>query len=481
MRGSSGGWAITALILASVMVPTLCVLWFMNEAVASQTAAAGQSALDAYRTQLRFIRRQIALDWQNRASALDRAADEESSDSRLDSGADALVLLDSRDTIAPPAPAAFGGDAGVALATEYIRAGGPGPDLHGLQPTRLEGVWQLASPRGRAIGLYRDETVHLALHRLLDEHQSAVIRFAVFKPDEGAYEEAVAIGPAMPGWQVSFTPLDISLLNQAARSRTASYVWAAVLGIGLVGLVAAGAGHVLRRQLRLTRLETDLVAAVSHELRTPLASMRLLVDGLLRDETLDPSKTREYLGLMAVENARLSRLIDNVLTFSRLDRSRQPLACERIDPATVVEAAVAAARERHPSRTIDVTGAGALPPVDADPDALVTALLNLLDNAAKYSPADAPISVHASEAVGHVLLAVRDRGIGIPAAEQRRIFRRFYQVDRRLARGTSGVGLGLSLVDEILRAHGGTVDVVSEPGAGSTFTMRLPRAAGATA
>jgi signal transduction histidine kinase len=281
---------------------------------------------------------------------------------------------------------------------------------------------------------------------------------------------------------VSFTPLDTALLEQAARSRVVSYIWTAVLGIGLFGLVAAGLGHALRRQLQLTRLKTDLVAAVSHELRTPLASIRLLVDGLLRDDTLDPKKTREYLDLIAIENGRLSRLIDNFLTFSRLDRHGRRITLERTDPSSVVEAAVATTRERLPAgRVLAVEIAPGLPPLDADPDALVTALINLLDNACKYSPPDTTITVRATADSGHVIVDVQDHGIGIPAGEQRRIFRRFYRIDRRLTRETSGVGLGLSLVQEIVHAHGGTIRVVSEVGTGSTFTVRLPRAAGASA
>ena len=112
----------------------------------------------------------------------------------------------------------------------------------------------------------------------------------------------------------------------------------------------------------------------------------------------------------------------------------------------------------------------------ADADALVTALLNLLDNAYKYTPADKRILMRVTREGPNVLFMVEDNGIGIPGAEQKRIFRRFYRLDRRLSRDTSGVGLGLSIVHDIVRAHGGEVRVASRSGEGSTFTMLLPAA-----
>jgi signal transduction histidine kinase len=272
--------------------------------------------------------------------------------------------------------------------------------------------------------------------------------------------------------------LDVGVLDRTARARIASYWWVGVLGIGFVALVALGAGHAFRRQVQLTRLKTDLVAAVSHELRTPLASMRLLVDALLRDETLEPQKTREYLDLIAVENGRLSRLIDNFLTFSRLERNRHQFSFETVHAGDIVQAVATTMRERlHPGCDVDVSVAPNLPPLRADADALITALLNLLDNAYKYTPGEKRIAISAAAEPRAVVFSIADNGIGIPAGEQKRIFRRFYQVDRRLARDTAGVGLGLSIVHEIVRAHGGTVRVRSRSGEGSTFSVRVPATA----
>jgi len=135
-------------------------------------------------------------------------------------------------------------------------------------------------------------------------------------------------------------------------------------------------------------------------------------------------------------------------------------------PDAVVRDALDAAQERLNGCHLEVSIADSLPAVRADEDALVTVLLNLLDNAWKYTPGEKRIGVRAYRERGRVVFAVEDNGIGIAPRERKKIFRRFYQVDRRLARETGGVGLGLSIVEFIVRAHGGSIDVKSQPGRG---------------
>jgi signal transduction histidine kinase len=180
--------------------------------------------------------------------------------------------------------------------------------------------------------------------------------------------------------------------------------------------------------------------------------------------------------MIAGENLRLSRLIENFLTFSRMERNRQKFDFAKTTAEEVIQPAMLAMRERlrEPERHVEVEVSPGLPPLWADRDALVTVLLNLLDNAYTYTGRDKRISVRASCEDGRVVFAVTDNGIGIAPREQTRIFRRFYQVDRRLARETGGCGLGLSIVDFIVRAHGGAVTLESRPGEGSTFRVLLP-------
>ncbi len=259
-------------------------------------------------------------------------------------------------------------------------------------------------------------------------------------------------------------------------------MWIGLLAIAVVAITGLLAGQAICKQWRLARLKTDLVAAVSHELRTPLSSMRVLVDSLLDDKGASSQKTHEYLEMIARENLRLSRLIENFLTFARLERNWRKFEFNLTQPDRVAQAALVAAQERFrhpecgPETSIEVSIPHGLPALRADEDALVTVLLNLLDNAYKYTPDPKQIALKLFEREGSVGFAVEDNGIGIATREQRRIFRRFYQVDHRLARESSGCGLGLSIVESIVKAHGGSVEVESEPGRGSTFSVVLPGA-----
>jgi signal transduction histidine kinase len=303
------------------------------------------------------------------------------------------------------------------------------------------------------------------------------VTFHVAPPGASVDNEAVAVGPALPGWELSFSAADVQPAAMAA-ARRAGYVAVALVAIAAVATAVALAGGAARRQARLASLRTDLVSAVSHELKTPLASMRLLVDALLEDDRLEPVKTREYLQLMSVENARLTRLIDNFLTFSRIERKRQQFTFTAVDPGDVAREAVKIMPERQRGErppVLDV--APGLPPIHADADALLTVLLNLLDNAYKYTPADQCVSLRVMRDAQEIVFSVHDNGIGIEPQEVKKIFRGFYRVDQRLARTTAGTGLGLSIVRAIVDAHGGHVEVESTPGRGSTFAVYLPCAA----
>ena len=262
----------------------------------------------------------------------------------------------------------------------------------------------------------------------------------------------------------------------AADRRIVRYFW---IGNGVIALmvfvIVLLARHLLSQQ-RLTRMKNDFVATVTHELKTPLASMRLFVDTLLERRCRDEQQQREYLELIARENKRLSRLIDNFLTFSRMERNKRTFCFEDVSPTSLATNATDAVRENYECGGCDLTLdiAENLPPIVADEDAMITVLLNLLDNACKYSDGDKRIELRVFEKPHAVCFQVRDNGIGMAKRELAKILDRFYQVDQSLSRKCGGAGLGLSIVDFIVEAHGGKIDIESEPGKGSVFTVGFP-------
>jgi signal transduction histidine kinase len=534
-----GGWPFAVLILV-MLLPAAFVLWFMNEAITTQAASARQQVLEAYRGQLRLVRSRIDAHWRERASALDGSGTAERRFLELieDGTAEGLIVLDANGLIDYPDNSRAGSmeaalaprlaaveragspskdaidriadrlndytmplaaaerlmfmdrlrklspnvslptQAALRLSLDLLDAERPVPAPDALRETSLSDVWALTSVDRRAIALYTTGRLEAMMHDFLHQVTPAGVVFIATPPDVPTNAEAIAAGTWLPGWQLTFDVIDPVAFDDAGRRQLTTYVSVASVGVALIIAAGVVGGGMVRRHLHLARVKTDLVAAASHELRTPLASMRVLVDGLLADATLDPIKTREYLEMIASENARLSRLIENFLTFSRLERDSYRFEFAPTNPSAVVTSAVNAIRDRlPPGGDLRVDVAPDLPDIMADAGALSTALINLLDNALKYTPEEKRILIRARrEGDASVSFAVEDNGIGIPIKEQRRIFRRFYRVDQRLTRETTGVGLGLSIVELIVRAHGGTVTVSSAPGSGSTFALRLPSA-----
>jgi signal transduction histidine kinase len=536
-----GGTRLFILLALLTVLPAAWVLWFMNDALARESAASHQRVIEAYRGQLRLVRSRLDPIWRAHAASLNTGAGTpEQRFERLITreSVDGVVLLNEEGAVEYPDGGAVQGperkrleeqlvtiaemkpegrtplvesiaarlndysasmpaaerllfmtrlrehapnvhlptEAALRLSIEMLDAERPAPMPEMVRPSAVPNVSSLTSADQRVIAFYRIGRLEEMMHDFLHQVAPSGIIFLAVPPDMRADSEAIAAGSWLPGWQLSFMPIESSEFDADDRQHRALYVSVALAGIAVIAIVGIAAAGSLRRHLRLARLKTDLVAAASHELRSPLASMRVLVDGLLADESIDPRKTREYLELLAVENARLSRLIESFLTFSLLERDRHRFTFTPSDPAAIVASAVDTVRDRLPGDCdLQIDVSSSLPPVMADADALRTALINLLENALKYTPAQKRIAIRAShDGKGAMMFAVQDNGIGIPVREQRRIFRRFYRVDQRLSRETSGVGLGLSIVELIVRGHHGTVTVNSTPGSGSTFTLRVP-------
>lgn len=242
-----------------------------------------------------------------------------------------------------------------------------------------------------------------------------------------------------------------------------------------------GAGIVLMyrnvsRELALAKLKSDFVSNVSHELRTPLALIRLYAETLELGRISHRAKHQEYYEIIRKESERLTSLINNILDFSRIEAGKKEYSFCETNVADLVRSTLESYRFEieqngfYFEQNIDNN----VPPLRVDREAIARSLLNLVNNAVKYSVDQKYLGVHLYHRDGHVNLEVVDRGIGIPAKEQPKIFEKFYRVGDPLVHNTKGSGLGLALVRHIVQAHGGEVRVESAPGRGSKFIITLP-------
>jgi len=261
----------------------------------------------------------------------------------------------------------------------------------------------------------------------------------------------------------------------------ANFMYNVALSAVLAAVLMGGVIMALRaadRAVRLSEMKSDFVSNVSHELRTPLASIRVFAELLRLGRVQSQEKVQEYGEFIEGESRRLSRLIDNILDFSRIESGRKDYRFVTADLREVVAATVKSfdAHLRHNGFKVALEGMDQpMPGVSIDAEAIGQALHNLLDNAVKYSGDSREIEVRLAREKESLVLSVRDHGIGIARAEQDKIFDRFHRVGTALVHEVKGSGLGLSIVRHIVGVHGGSVSVESEPGAGTTFFIRLPR------
>jgi len=256
------------------------------------------------------------------------------------------------------------------------------------------------------------------------------------------------------------------------------------LGFALLfAFVSVGSYFIARavtRELEVARLQSDFVSAVSHEFRTPLASLcqlsEMLSDGRVPSET----RRQDYYDGLRRASERLSRLVESLLDFGRMQAGAQQYRFELLETELFFKGVVKDFAQEAGERgyRVDIAEQHNLPPVWADREALARALWNLLDNAVKYSPRNKTVRAEVSCENGRIAMSVSDKGLGIAPHEQKRIFKKFVRAASADAAGARGTGLGLTMVEHIVTAHGGQVRVESEPGAGSTFTILLPRAKG---
>jgi signal transduction histidine kinase len=300
-----------------------------------------------------------------------------------------------------------------------------------------------------------------------------------------AVEEVVGrpIADVIPGWSGITGQIQVAEGGAAPAPVTVPVelgpreLWLSFVAVRSVdGIVYAFRD--LTSERGLEEAKSDFIATVSHELRTPMAGIYGAAQTLLRDDVeFTAEDRRTLLGIIATQAVRLSQITEEVLLASRIDTDQLPVGIELVDAGAVTAQAVDTLRSHLPPEiTVDLSVAPTVEPAFADRNRLQQVLVNLLDNAVKYSPEGGLVSAKVENTPDAVRISVADQGLGIPASEQQRVFEKFYRLDTELSRAGGGTGLGLYITRELVRRMGGTVSVESEPGVGSTFTVELPRA-----
>jgi signal transduction histidine kinase len=234
--------------------------------------------------------------------------------------------------------------------------------------------------------------------------------------------------------------------------------------------------HMVSKEMAVAKLKSDFVSNVSHELRTPLALIRLYAETLELGRITTKEKKQQYYRIIRKESERLTALINNILDFSRIEAGRKEYEFRETDIANLVRNTIDSYRYQIEQQgfALEEKIDDSVPPVKVDREAIARALVNLVNNALKYSTEEKYLGVKLYRENGAVKLEVADKGIGIARRDQGKIFEKFYRAGDPLVHNTKGSGLGLSLVRHITEAHGGDISVESVPGAGSKFTLSLP-------
>jgi signal transduction histidine kinase len=481
---------LLAIFVGAVLLPSVALSYVAFDWV--HKLAKGREANEIRRAerQLFYIEKDLAQSARAQALEAARAVGSER-------------LLDGRQEVIRPAlrEAGFAPDA-----FEYLHLEASSPlaarrarrgfseDLKGALGSTAEGdAVDWPGEKGRGQGVLRFKFACHYAHRTLPREYferdfsgpSLVVRvseadgtvlYETAPTPDGRFEVARHLeSPSLRGLKLELRYKDGSIEEDVRHWKT----WTLAL-IGLLDLTL-GAGLYLvfsnvGREMRLAQLKSDFVANVSHELKTPLALIRLFAETLEMGRVQGTEKAAQYHRVINKETQRLTQLINNILDFSRIEAGRRDYRFAPVDVGRLVEEVVESYRFSIEQQgfTLDLRVARDLPDVEADREALSQAVLNLLNNAVKFSRDHKAVHVEVRPGGDAVLVSVADRGIGIAKGEQRKIFDKFYRAEDSLVHETKGSGLGLSLVRHIVEAHGGRVEVESAPGRGSTFALFLP-------
>jgi signal transduction histidine kinase len=277
-------------------------------------------------------------------------------------------------------------------------------------------------------------------------------------------------------WKLLVSHPGIKAIENSARREIFFYGFLLAVIVALMLLGAVLIARDISRESETNRLKTEFVNNISHELKTPLTLIRLYGETLQRKENLTDQEKKESYEIITKESERLSHLINNVLDFSRIEMGRKEFNFTKGYLQDVIRETLESYRYHLEKKgfTIHSDISDDLPEMNFDGEAIASVLVNLLSNAMKFSPKEKEVTVKLFRDNGNAVLQIADKGIGMPQKEIPKIFQRFYQAENRVASEARGSGLGLTLVKNIVEAHGGTIEVESEVGKGSVFTVRIP-------
>ncbi len=355
------------------------------------------------------------------------------------------------------------------------------------ESSQLVGIAGLVIDQTYLRSIFLPEVLNRAVREHFDSEEFSDLALAVYD-DTGAIvtstqpvretraEMKIPFALVFPRWHVGARSQGITAEHVGRRYLLTNLS----LTLVMTGIIIGGIVFALRaasREMKLSQMKTDFVSNVSHELRTPLSSIRVFGELQRMGHVKDPARVRDYGEFIETESRRLTQLINNILDFSRIESGQKSYHCAEADVTEVVLETLKSfsvllqqdsftLRIERPERP--------LPRAMIDPEAIGQVVVNLLDNAVKYSGTSREITVRLGQRFDQLTVSVSDHGIGIPAGEREKIFERFHRVSTGLVHDVKGSGLGLSLVKHIVEAHGGNVSVASELGRGSTFTVSLP-------
>jgi signal transduction histidine kinase len=288
--------------------------------------------------------------------------------------------------------------------------------------------------------------------------------------------EGLSLGPNFPGMKMVFADNQEALFSELWIVQPVFYLLALFLILGVTLFGAYLLWRDVRREVRMAEMRSQFVSSVSHELKTPLTAIRMFAETMRMGRSKDPKTHAEYLDTIVNESQRLTRLLNNVLDFSKIEQGKRIYHPEQASLYEIIQSA-ARAMEYPLSQqgfSLEVKTEEGLPDVCVDRDAIEQAVLNLLHNAMKYSGDSRDISLCLQKKDGYAVVQVVDQGIGIDPQEQKRIFDKFYRVPSPENDRIVGTGLGLALVSHIVEAHKGRLEIESTLGKGSAFSIYLP-------